>query len=120
MAKLNKQKRDKISDDKFAFPKEEKEPLNDAAHVRNAIARFNQVEGVTDTERDAAWERIRSAAKNSVSRCRKPVGASCRTAASGHRRRGRKVCGYLSVFEASAKIVFDMLLTTFDSLRAVS
>jgi hypothetical protein len=63
MAKLTQQKRDSISDDKFAFPKEEKEPLNDAAHVRNAIARFNQVEGVTDEERDAAWKRIRSAAK---------------------------------------------------------
>ncbi len=63
MAKLNLQKRDHISDDKFAFPKEEKEPLNDAAHVRNAIARFNQVEGVTDAERDEAWKRIRSAAK---------------------------------------------------------
>jgi hypothetical protein len=63
MAKLNQQKRDNIPDEKFAFPKEEKEPLNDAAHVRNAIARFNQVEGVTDAERDAAWKRIRSAAK---------------------------------------------------------
>jgi hypothetical protein len=63
MAKLNQQKRDNISEDKFAFPKEEKEPLNDAAHVRNAIARFNQVEGVTDAERDAAWKRILSAAK---------------------------------------------------------
>ena len=63
MAKLNQQQRDKISEDKFAFPEEEKEPLNDAAHVRNAIARFNQVEGVTDAERDAAWKRIRGAAK---------------------------------------------------------
>ncbi len=63
MAKLNQQQRDRIPDEKFAFPKEEKEPLNDATHVRNAIARFNQVEGVTDAERDAAWKRIRSAAK---------------------------------------------------------
>jgi hypothetical protein len=63
MAKLNQEKRDHLSDDKFAFPKEEKEPLNDAAHVRNAIARFNQVEGVSDAERDAAWKRIRSAAE---------------------------------------------------------
>jgi hypothetical protein len=47
----------------FAFPGEQKEPLNDAAHVRNAIARFNQVKGVTDAERDAAWKRILSAAK---------------------------------------------------------
>jgi hypothetical protein len=31
--------------------------------VRNAIARFDQVEGVTDAERDAAWKRIEAAAK---------------------------------------------------------
>src|SRR5437868_5662485 len=47
----------------FAFPKERKEPLNDARHVRNAIARFDQVEGVSDSEREAAWRRIRSAAR---------------------------------------------------------
>jgi hypothetical protein len=47
----------------FAFPKERKEPLNDARHVRNAIARFDQVEGVTESERDAAWRRIRAAAR---------------------------------------------------------
>jgi hypothetical protein len=63
MAKLNQEKRDNMSDNKFAFPKEEKEPLNDASHVRNAIARFNQVKGVTDAERDAAWKRILSAAE---------------------------------------------------------
>ena len=63
MSELNQKQRDKISDSKFAFPKEEKEPLNDASHVRNAIARFNQVKGVSDAERDAAWRRIRAAAK---------------------------------------------------------
>lgn len=47
----------------FAFPKERKEPLTDARHVRNAIARFNQVEGVGDSERAAAWRRIKAAAK---------------------------------------------------------
>jgi hypothetical protein len=47
----------------FAFPKERKEPLTDASHVRNAVARFDQVEGVTDKERDAAWRRIRTAAR---------------------------------------------------------
>ena len=31
--------------------------------MRNAIARFDQVEGVADAERDAAWKRILSAAK---------------------------------------------------------
>ena len=47
----------------FAFPAQRKEPLNDARHVRNAVARFDQVEGVTDKERDAAWRRIRAAAR---------------------------------------------------------
>lgn len=47
----------------FAFPKERKEPLNDAGHVRNAVARFDQVKGVSDKERDAAWRRIRAAAR---------------------------------------------------------
>ena len=47
----------------FAFSKERKEPLNDARHVRNAIARFDQVEGVSDSEREAAWRRIRAAAR---------------------------------------------------------
>ena len=40
-----------------------KEPLVDAAHVRNAIARFDQVEDVSDAERDEAWKRITAAAK---------------------------------------------------------
>jgi hypothetical protein len=31
--------------------------------VRNAIARFDQIEGVSDEERDAAWKRIKAAAK---------------------------------------------------------
>ena len=52
-----------LPDSAFAFAKERKEPLTDARHVRNAIARFDQVEGVTDAERDRAWKRILSAAK---------------------------------------------------------
>jgi hypothetical protein len=56
--------KDQLVDQEFAFPKERKEPLTDARHVRNAIARFNQVEGVTDTERDRAWKRILTAAKH--------------------------------------------------------
>ena len=53
----------RLEDQEFAFPEERKEPLSDARHVRNAIARFNQVEGVSDAERDRAWERILAAAK---------------------------------------------------------
>jgi hypothetical protein len=55
--------KDKLADQEFAFPDERKEPLTDAQHVRNAIARFNQVEGVSDAERDKAWQRILAAAK---------------------------------------------------------
>jgi hypothetical protein len=62
MSELSEAQRDKLDEDQFAFPKERKEPLNDADHVRNAIARFDQVEGVSDEERDAAWKRIKKAA----------------------------------------------------------
>jgi hypothetical protein len=47
----------------FAFPKERKEPLVDAAHVRSAIARFSQVAGASDRERALAFENIRAAAQ---------------------------------------------------------
>jgi hypothetical protein len=52
-----------LQEREFAFPEQRKEPIHDAAHVRNAIARFDQVEGVTDAERDRAWRRITAAAK---------------------------------------------------------
>ena len=54
--------KDRLDDAQFAFPEQRKEPLNDAAHVRNAIARFDQVENVSDAERDEAWKRIVRAA----------------------------------------------------------
>jgi hypothetical protein len=63
MAKLDAEDRDKLPSREFAFPKQRKEPLEDASHVRNAVARFDQVEGVTDAERDEAWTRIGAAAK---------------------------------------------------------
>jgi hypothetical protein len=55
--------RDKLDDQEFAFPEERKEPLTNARHVRNAISRFDQVEGVSDAERDKAWKRILTAAE---------------------------------------------------------
>ena len=63
MAKLTQATREKIPTTKFAFPKQRKEPLENAAHVRNAAARFDQVQGVTQAERREAWKRIQSAAK---------------------------------------------------------
>lgn len=63
MSKLDTEDRKEISGKEFAFPNQRKEPLEDAAHVRNAIARFNQVEGVSEAEKDEAWKRIKAAAK---------------------------------------------------------
>src|SRR5580693_1812288 len=60
---LSTAEKDRLADNEFAFPDERKEPLTDAKHVRNAIARFDQVEGVSDAERDKAWQRILAAAK---------------------------------------------------------
>jgi hypothetical protein len=63
MSELDAKDREKLEDSKYAFPKERKEPIEDASHVRNAIARFDQVEGVSDKERDEAWDRIKKAAE---------------------------------------------------------
>jgi ElaB/YqjD/DUF883 family membrane-anchored ribosome-binding protein len=63
MSELTQSQRDKLKESQFAFPDQRKEPLENASHVRNAIARFNQVKDVTDAERDAAWKRIKTAAK---------------------------------------------------------
>lgn len=63
MAELSKPERDQLSETQFAFPKQRKEPLENASHVRNAAARFNQVEGVSEEDRREAWKRIGAAAK---------------------------------------------------------
>ena len=63
MTKLSTDERDDLDESSFAFAKQRKEPLENASHVRNAIARFNQVKDVSDAERDAAWKRIKAAAK---------------------------------------------------------
>jgi hypothetical protein len=63
MSELDAKDREELKDSQYAFPDKRKEPLNDAEHVRNAMARFDQVEGVSDDERDEAWKRIKTAAK---------------------------------------------------------
>jgi hypothetical protein len=60
---LDAAERNELPDHEYAFPRLRKEPLNDASHVRNAIARFDQVRDVTDDERQEAFGRIRRAAK---------------------------------------------------------
>ena len=48
----------------FAFPKQRKEPLTDAQHVRNAVARFDQVIDVSDEDRALAFANIEKAAQH--------------------------------------------------------
>ena len=56
--------RSDLPDSVFAFPKQRKEPMTDASHVRNAIARFDQTVGVSDAERKLAFANIKKAAKH--------------------------------------------------------
>jgi hypothetical protein len=60
---LSTRQKNRLPAERFAFNKKRKEPITDARHVRNAVARFDQVQGVTNAERDAAWRRIRAAAR---------------------------------------------------------
>ncbi len=60
---LTTRQKNRLPAECFAFTKKRKEPITDARHVRNAVARFDQVQGVTNAERDAAWRRIRAAAR---------------------------------------------------------
>jgi hypothetical protein len=61
---LETRDRNRLPDSVFAFPGKRKEPLTDAAHVRNAVARFDQVEDVSDAERDQAFANIKKAAQH--------------------------------------------------------
>ncbi len=61
---LSDKDRDDLPDSAFAFPKDRKEPLTDANHVQNALARFDQVEDVSDADRDQAFANIKKAAKH--------------------------------------------------------
>ncbi len=53
----------RLPEQRFAFPEQRKMPIHDASHVRNAVARFDQVEDVSDADRDQAWKHIKQAAK---------------------------------------------------------
>ena len=53
-----------LPDSAFAFPKQRKEPMTDASHVRNAIARFDQVKDVTNDDREQGFANLKAAAKH--------------------------------------------------------
>ena len=61
---LDAAERSELPDSAYAFPKQRKEPLNSASHVRNAVARFDQVKDVSDGDRAQAFENIRAAASH--------------------------------------------------------
>lgn len=56
--------RESLPESAYAFPHQRKEPLTDASHVRNALARFDQVEGASDDDRDLAFRNIKKAAQH--------------------------------------------------------
>ncbi len=60
---LSSKDRQELPDSAYAFPKQRKEPITDASHVKNALARFDQVNGVSDHDRDLAFANIKKAAK---------------------------------------------------------
>jgi hypothetical protein len=66
MATLETKDRDKLRSSQFAYVDkkgEEHLPVNDATHVRNAIARFNQTEFESKAAKERARKKILSAAK---------------------------------------------------------
>jgi hypothetical protein len=56
--------RSNLPDTVFAFPHQRKEPLTDAQHVRNAVARFDHVIDVSDADRALAFANIEKAARH--------------------------------------------------------
>ena len=62
--KLSTADKNDLPESVFAFPKQRKEPLTDAGHVKNALARFDQVHDVSDDERDVAFANIQKAARH--------------------------------------------------------
>lgn len=62
--RLDTHERDALPPTAFALPEQRKLPLTDAGHVRNALARFDQVTDVTDADRELAFANIRKAAEH--------------------------------------------------------
>jgi hypothetical protein len=60
---LSAKERKELPESVYAFPKQRKLPLTDASHVKNALARFDQVQDVSDKDRDLAFDNIREAAR---------------------------------------------------------
>jgi len=94
--------RSNLPDSVFAFPHQRKEPLTDAQHVRNAVARFDQIIDVPEADRALAFANIEKAARYynvnlsesnwhqlGVHRQRNPKEAAAKAAATKKRQRER-------------------------------
>ncbi len=62
--KLSTAEKNDLPESVFAFPKQKKEAMTDASHVRNAMARFDQVKDVSDEDREQSFASIKKAAKH--------------------------------------------------------
>ncbi len=60
--KLSTEERKELPESVYAFSKQRKEPMTDPSHVRNAIARFDQVKDVSDADRDQTFANLQAAA----------------------------------------------------------
>jgi len=99
MAELTTAQRDRIKDSDFAYVDSDGEghlPIQDASHVRNAIARFNQTEFESKAAKERARKKIvRAAGKNDIeidddADVAHPVKSLRATSTKSGRRGGRK------------------------------
>ena len=85
MPELDTEDREKMDKRKFAYVDKEGEghlPINDDAHVRNAMARFNQTDFESGAKKETARKKIVKAAKrrgNKVSKSNNVVKARKKT-----------------------------------------
>jgi hypothetical protein len=87
MAELDTKDREKLDKRKFAYVDKEGEghlPINDEAHVRNAMARFNQTDFESGTTKETARKKIVTAAKRRGIKVAKADNVAAR------RKKGRK------------------------------
>ena len=94
MAELDTQDREKLDKRKFAYVDKEGEghlPINDEAHVRNAMARFNQTDFESGTKKETARKKIVTAAKR---RGIKVAKASRRARSPNHMSRSPRITAY--------------------------
>ena len=87
---LSSAEENRMDRDEFAFPDERKEPLTDASHVRNAIARFDQVEGVSDQSATRPGSASSPPPSDMTSKCRPLTGGTCSLAAGPASARARR------------------------------